>query len=110
MELSDITRARCRSILGSACDEYYPHALESQFPRIFAHIIDSWGTPRLTEYFGELMLTSRSNRQGFPLEVASEIMQLYRLYHERGLSVPDTASPATGWHWVDRRGAAGVLR
>ena len=105
MELPEALRERCRSLLGKDSAEYYPHTLETQFPRIFANIVDNWGTPRLDAYFSELLLTSRSGRQGFPVAVAEEIMHLHRLYHERGLASPGSPSPATGWDWIYRQEA-----
>ena len=63
----------------------YPYALEKQFPRVFEKIIAVWNTPEFESYMVDLMTTTRSNRQGFPREVASDIIYLIML-HERNTS------------------------
>jgi len=72
-------------------EQNYPHALEGQFPRIFEKIIALWNTPEFESYMVDLMTTTRTNRQGFPREVASDIIYLIML-HERNTSSPDTYS------------------
>lgn len=60
---------------------YYPHALELQFPRVFEKIMTSWDTPALEAYLDELMMDSRDgHRKGFPHDVASEILRLSLIY------------------------------
>ena len=54
----------------------YPYALEKQFPRVFAQIMSLWDSPEIDELFTELMVTKRSDRQGFPPDVASDIIYL----------------------------------
>ena len=59
----------------------YPHAIEQQFPRVFAKILELWDTPALEPYFFELMMDTRNGqRKGFPREVASEILRLSLIY------------------------------
>jgi ankyrin repeat protein len=54
----------------------YPHALEKQFPRVFSQIMSLWDSPEIDALFTELMVTKRSDRQGFPPDVASDIIYL----------------------------------
>lgn len=56
--------------------KFYPYALESKYPRILAKIISLWITPGMSDYFGDLMVSDRSDRAGFPPEVAAEIIRL----------------------------------
>ena len=56
--------------------ENYPHALEQQFPRILDKIMSLWDTPEIDNYFSELMVSKRIKRQGFPAEIASDIIYL----------------------------------
>lgn len=70
-------------------DHNYPHALEKQFPRIFETIMSLWELPEFDAYLADLMMTTRSNRQGFPQEVASDIIYLSML-HERKNGAGDT--------------------
>jgi len=67
-------------------DQNYPHALEKQFPRVFEKIMSLWDTPEFDAYLADLMSTTRSNRQGFPREVASDIIYLSMLNERRGES------------------------
>jgi uncharacterized protein len=67
-------------------DQNYPHALEKQFPRVFEKIMALWDTPEFDAYLAELMTTTRSNRQGFPREVASDIIYLSMLHERKGES------------------------
>ncbi len=57
-------------------EQNYPHALEKQFPRVFGRIMELWDSPEIDAYFTDLLVSSRPNRQGFPKEVASDIMYL----------------------------------
>jgi hypothetical protein len=64
-------------------EQNYPHALEKQFPRIFEKIMSLWDSQELDAYLAELMMTTRSNRQGFPQEVASDIIYLHMLHENK---------------------------
>ncbi|MEO8332247.1 MAG: ankyrin repeat domain-containing protein [Gallionella sp.] len=67
--------ARLLGILNNR-EQNYPHALEKQFPRILAQILSLWDSPEIDALFSELMVTKRSDRQGFPSDVASDIIYL----------------------------------
>jgi uncharacterized protein len=73
--------ARLLKLLNNS-EQNYPRALEYHFPRIFEKIMSLWDSPEFDAYLAELMTTSRINRQGFPHEVASDIIYLSML-HER---------------------------
>lgn len=63
-------------ILGGSTG-YYPHALESKFPRILGTIMSLWDNDEeIDNYFMGLMVSNRPNRLGFPPDVATDIMQL----------------------------------
>jgi len=66
---------RLLKILGGE-EKYYPHSLESNFPRIFEKVMLLWDSPEMSDYFAELMVPARQNRAGFPSDVAAEIMRL----------------------------------
>ena len=51
-------------------------ALESVFPNIAENITLVWGNPECEDYLNKLMINNRSNRQGFSLDVMSELMLL----------------------------------
>jgi ankyrin repeat protein len=58
------------------CEGNYPHALERQFPRVFSKILAYWNRPEMDAYFADLMVNSRKDRNGFPADVASDIVYL----------------------------------
>ena len=61
----------------------YPHQLEAQFGRIVDRIVELWESPELEGYFSDLMFGGgRTNRRGFPAEVATEIFILSLAYDE----------------------------
>ena len=71
--------------LGASSDAYPIH-IEQQFPRILSKIVELWGTPPMDAYLESLMVSDRSNRQGFPGEVATEIFRLSILHGSLGLN------------------------
>ncbi|GAO37465.1 hypothetical protein SCT_2895 [Sulfuricella sp. T08] len=51
-------------------------ALETVFPNIAENLTLVWGNPECEDYLNKLMINNRSNRQGFSLDVMSELMLL----------------------------------
>ena len=56
--------------------DLYPKNLEQQFLRVFNRIIELWCSPEIDDYFTDLLIDNRGGRQGFPLEVVSELFVL----------------------------------
>lgn len=55
-------------------------ALEIMSPRIVERLCTLWGTPEVEQFISGLLLDSRDGqRQGFPLEVAHELLMLIDL-------------------------------
>lgn len=81
-------------VLGNKTD-FYPHQLEQQFPHILDHIIQIWDSPEFDSHLNKLMLDHREQRrQGFPPEVASELLRLSILHGEQHVK----AEPKS---WID---------
>lgn len=59
----------------------YPIHLETQYERILIKIEELWGMPLVEDYFSDLLIDKRGGRQGFPAEVAKDIIKL-REFHE----------------------------
>jgi len=78
-------------------EEFYPHQLEQKFPHILDRLIIMWDSPEFDSYLNKFMLDTRAHaRQGFPPEVASEILHLSRLHGEQ------FGIPANGTNsWID---------
>lgn len=65
-------------------EEYYPHKLEQQFPQILNKIMMMWDSPEFDSYLNKFMLDKREHaRQGFPPDIASEIMRLSMLHSQQ---------------------------
>lgn len=66
------------SLLACLADQAnaYPEQTVRQFPHIAARLIDVWGTPEGEHYLQDLLVCDRSDRHGFPDDVASEIFRL----------------------------------
>lgn len=63
-------------------EQNYPHALEKQYRRVLNRIMELWDKPEIEDYFNELLVSKRSDRQGFPPQVASDIIYL-SMVHSR---------------------------
>ena len=61
-------------------ESIYPKQLELFHPRILEKIVQLWHTPQMEEFFLELMVNTRSDRQGFSHEVASELFYLSEVF------------------------------
>jgi len=63
-------------------EQNYPHALEKQFPAVFAKIMSLWDSPEIEALFPELLIKDDSGRDVYPQEVASDILYL-SMVHSR---------------------------
>ncbi len=90
-------RDQLKALLGKD-ERHYPGRLEAAFPRILGKIVGLWGKPELDAYFNELMVTERSDRQGFPGDVAMEIFHLSNIHADLHLS---EGGSGTGWTGID---------
>lgn len=73
-------------------EEYYPRQLEQKFPQILGKIMIMWDSPEFDSFLNKFMLDTREHaRQGFPDEVANEILRLSRLHSEL-FGTPSTGS------------------
>lgn len=88
-------RQRMTTLLGDKVG-LYPSALEQQFPRILARIVDLWGSAEMDAYFSDLTTTTRHDRQGFPEAIVLELFRLSNLHSAQGHSVGTVSSP---WDW-----------
>jgi ankyrin repeat protein len=73
--------ARLLAHLGGAL-ELYPHALERDYPAVLERIVALWGTDEGEEYLAQLIVADHERRQGFPPDVAREIVKL-SLFHDQ---------------------------
>jgi len=97
-EVFDVPQLRSKLQSLIAGTGFYPAELEALFPRILNEIVLLWGKPELDIYLNGLMVTERTDRQGFPDAVASEIFRLSTIHGAFGLSQGQFAS---GWAGVN---------
>ena len=87
-------REKFMRMLGTKAPSY-PHAVEQQFPRILAKLIEVWDTPERSKYLDELTFSSRAGRAGFHGAVANELFSLSTIF----VVPPESALPeAKGWN------------
>lgn len=56
---------------------HYPHELARRYPNILKKIVDLWLSNEIDAYFSSLIMDTRDDqRQGFPPQVAEEILRL----------------------------------
>ena len=58
----------------------FPEQLSQRYMRILQKINDVWGTAGALSHLDELILPNRTDRQGFPPEVVSELVALKQLH------------------------------
>lgn len=95
-------------LLNSEFRDKYPHQLVARYPRVAQHIEQHWNNAEaLADYFTELMISSRPGRQGFPQDVAAEIMSLSLVYDRIGHLVfaEEAAKPSSSisYQWDTER-------
>lgn len=84
--------------------EHYPKGLEQHYPRVFEKVVQLWNTPAMDAYLSELMMDTRNgHRQGFPPEIASEILRLSTLQSRQ-----QTASDKDVWGMISEKQRQGV--
>jgi len=57
-----------------------------QFPRVFEKIMALWDSAEFDAYVADLMTTTRTDRQGFPQQVASDIIYLSMVHEHKDAS------------------------
>lgn len=72
-------------LLSGDFKDKYPHQLVARFPHVAERLDAMWNdVAAVGDYFSELMVSNRPSRQGFPPEVAAEIMALSIAYDRIG--------------------------
>ena len=74
----------------------YVSELEQHYPRIAKGIVLQWGHPQLDQYVDQLLIDERGDREGFPEEVASELLFLQQV-HDTLLNLSDWPNAKSVW-------------
>ena len=64
-------------------DVPFPKALVEKFERVAKKLNEDWGKPAAADFLNDLLFPSRPDRQGFPPDVAEEILTIKNLHEER---------------------------
>ena len=76
--------AESEALLASIDAAVRPVRLAAAFPRIVNRIAVLWRTPRnMDRYFDDLLVDTRGNRKGFPLEILTELITLKDHYQTK---------------------------
>ena len=70
-----------QALLSALNDSVRPTQLATRFPRIVNKMATIWRRPtQMDQYFEELLIDKRGNRQGFPLGILMELTTLKEYY------------------------------
>ena len=61
----------------------FPTQLVEKFERVAKKLNEDWGKPAAADYLNDLLFPSRPDRQGFPPEIAGEILAIKNLHEDR---------------------------
>lgn len=86
-----------RACLGEKADAY-PEQTVTRFPHVASKLVELWGTASGERYLEELLVPDRSDRHGFPEDVASEIFRLSLIHGE---TLADSAERSAESAWSD---------
>lgn len=81
-------------------ESIYPKHLEQQFLRVLNRIIELWDSPEIDDYFMDLLIDNRGNRQGFPPDVVSELFALSQ-FHAKLRSQEQATDASNPWGDVE---------
>jgi hypothetical protein len=80
--------AESQAFLSSLTDSVRPNQLAERYPRIVNKMATLWRRPtQMDQYFDELLIDKRGNRQGFPLGILMEIITLKEHYQSAAFPV-----------------------
>lgn len=77
----------------------YPFKLAEQFPHIFSKLAELWDTDEIDQYLVTIVFDTRSDRRGFPKEVASELWKL-QWYRLKLNSAKESTKKSDYWDWI----------
>lgn len=84
------------AILFKNLPDKYPRFLERDYLHILNRLMQVWATPEFELYMHDLMIDKRGGRQGFPLDVITELMflsELHDICERNGYRLPDIEDP-----------------
>jgi hypothetical protein len=104
MAIAPQVRDRVLEQLGPAYAHAYPKIVEQTYPHVLEKISSLWGSIELERFFDELLLTQRTDRQGFSVDAFGEILALVSVYRKLGLTHEPPKKDGDVWSWVSEIG------
>lgn len=110
MAIDQKVRERIQAQLGPAYAQAYPKLLEEKYPHILEKISALASPLEIEKFFEDLMLTQRTGRHGFPIEVFDELLALINAYRKLHLLSEPPRKDGDVWAWVSEIGFEGGER
>jgi hypothetical protein len=104
MTIDQKVRDRILAQLGPAYAQAYPKLLAERYPHIIEKIAGLTNPLEIEKFFEDLMLTQRTGRQGFPVEVFDELLALINVYRKLNLLRQPPKQDGDVWSWVSEIG------
>jgi hypothetical protein len=104
MAIDPKVRERILAQLGTEYAHAYPKMLEERYPHILEKIAGLVNPVEIEKFFEDLMLTQRTGRQGFPVEVFGELLALINVYRKLNLLREPPKKDGDVWSWVSEIG------
>jgi hypothetical protein len=104
MAIDPKVRERIQAQLGPTYAHAYPKMLEEKYPHVLEKIANLPNSVEMERFFEDLMLTQRSGRQGFPIEVFGELTALINVYRKLNLLREPPKKDGDVWSWVSEIG------
>lgn len=91
-------------------ENLYPKKLEQQYPRVLNRILELWYSLEIDDYFTELLVDTRGDRQGFPPEVASELFTLSQVHAKIRSQKQPSAAVANVWSDIEESKRTAIVQ
>jgi hypothetical protein len=100
MAINPQVRERILAQLGPEHAQAYPKHLEQSYPHVLEKIAVASTPLEMERTFEDLMLTQRTGRQGFPVEIFDELLKLVTIYRKLNLLREPPRKDGDVWNWV----------
>lgn len=104
MAIDPQVRERILAQLGPMFAHAYPKLLEQHHPQVLEKIAKLTTPAEIERFFDDLMLTQRTDRHGFSVEVFGELLALTNIYRKLHKLPEPPRKEGDVWGWVGEVG------
>lgn len=104
MTINPQVRERILAQLGPTFAHAYPKLLEQNHPHVLEKIANLTEPVEIERFFDDLMLTQRTDRHGFSVEVFGELMMLTNIYRKLHKLPEAPRMDGDAWGWIGEIG------